>query len=105
MFRLFARAVGLWILAGGFVAAVIDGMKSIAASRLVTTSAFTAWSELAPTALGALRGVVEGQIGAMAWQLATATVLALPTWLLLGIIGAGLIALGRPRAAPFGVVP
>jgi hypothetical protein len=105
MFRLISRAVGLWILAGAFVAAVIDGMKSIAASVPVVTSAFAAWSELAPSSLGALRGIVEGRVGAAAWSATTATVLALPTWLLLGAIGAGLIALGRRREPPIGVVP
>lgn len=105
MFRLMSRAIGLWILAGGFVAAVIDGMKSIAASRPVVTSAHVAWSELAPTSLGALRAAIEGKIGAAPWGLVTGTVLALPTWALLGLLGAGLIALGRRREPPIGVVP
>jgi hypothetical protein len=105
MLRAISRMVGLWVVAGGFVAAVIDGMKSIAASAPVITSAFAAWSELAPSSLGALRGVVEGRIGAPAWSTVTGTVLALPTWALLGLLGAVLIALGRRRAAPIGVVP
>lgn len=105
MLRLILRAIGLWILAGAFVAAVVDGMKSIAASTLVTTSARTAWSELAPSTLGALRGMVESHIGAAAWQSVDLTVLALPTWAVLGVLGAGLIVLGRPRPKPVGVVP
>lgn len=105
MFRLLARAIGLWVLAGGFVAAVIDGMKSIAASRLVVTSAFAAWSDLAPSTLGALRGMVEGRIGSGAWTALSATLSALPAWALLGLLGIGLLALGRPRVAPIGVVP
>jgi hypothetical protein len=105
MLRLIFRAIGLWILAGAFVAAVVDGMKSIAASMLVTTSAHAAWSELAPSTLGALRGMVEAHIGAAAWQSLTMTVLALPTWALLGVIGAVLVALGRPRPKPVGVIP
>jgi hypothetical protein len=105
MFRLLARAIGLWMTAGAFVAAVVDGMKSIAASRLVLTSAFTAWSDLAPSSLGALRGVIEGRLGAGPWQAMTGTVLALPTWALLALIGGALLALGRPRPTPIGVVP
>jgi len=105
MFRWFARVVGLWVMAGAFVAAVIDGMKSIAASTVVVTSAFSAWSDLAPASLGALRGMVEGRGGAAAWAAVTGSVLALPTWLLLGLIAAGFIALGRPRVTPIGVVP
>ena len=105
MLRLIARTLGLWTVAGAFVAAVIDGMRSIAASQVVTTSSFAAWSELAPSSLGALRGAVEGRIGAAAWTATTGTVLALPTWALLAIIGALLIALGRKRVAPIGVVP
>ena len=105
MLRLIARTLGLWMVAGAFIAAVIDGMRSIAASQVVVTSAFAAWSELAPSSLGALRGAVEGRIGAAAWTATTATLLAAPTWALLALFGALLIALGRKRAAPIGVVP
>jgi hypothetical protein len=105
MLRLIARTLGLWTVAGAFIAAVIDGMRSIAASQVVITSAFSAWSELAPSSLGALRGVVEGRIGAAAWTATTGSLLALPAWALLALVGALLIALGRKRAAPIGVVP
>lgn len=105
MFRLLARALGLWVLAGAFVAAVVDGMKSIAASTVVLTSAHSAWGDLAPGVLGALRGMVEGRIGAPAWSFLTSSLLALPTWAVLGLLGAGLIALGRPKTVPVGVVP
>jgi hypothetical protein len=105
MFRLISRAIGLWSVAGAFIAAVIDGMKSIAASSVVVTSAFSAWSELAPSSLGALRGVVEGWIGPWAWSATSGSVLALPTWAVLGAIGAVFLALGRKREAPIGVVP
>ena len=105
MLRAISRMVGLWVTAGGFVAAVIDGMKSIAASTPVITSAFVAWSELAPSSLGALRGIVEGHIGASAWSALTGTVLALPTWALLALLGGGLIAAGRRRSPPIGVIP
>ena len=105
MLRAISRMIGLWVVAGGFVAAVVDGMKSIAASTPVITSAFVAWSELAPSSLGALRGAVEGRIGAATWSTVTGTVLALPTWALLGLLGAGLILIGRRRAPPVGVIP
>ena len=105
MFRFFSRALGLWVVAGAFVAAVIDGMKSIAASTLIVTSTLAAWGDLAPSTLGATRALIEGRIGAGVWHTATATLLALPTWAVLGVIGAGLIALGRPKPAPVGVVP
>lgn len=105
MFRFIFRALGLWLVAGAFVAAVVDGMKSIAASAPVITSAAAAWSELAPSSLGALRGVVEGRIGADAWSALSATLLALPTWALLAAIGFALMAAGRRRAPPVGIVP
>ncbi len=105
MFRLIGRTIGLWLLAGAFVAAVIDGMKSIAASKPVVTSAFTAWSELAPAALGAVRGMIEAKIGPAAWSAFVGSVLALPTWALLGLLGAAFVALGRRRGEPVGLVP
>jgi hypothetical protein len=105
MLRLIFRAIGLWSTAGAFVAAVIDGMKSIAASSVVVTSAHTAWSDLAPSSLGALRGVVEGWIGPWAWAAASGSVLALPTWALLALLGGGLLVIGRKPDAVIGVVP
>lgn len=105
MFRFISRTLGLWTVAGAFVAAVVDGMKSIAASTPVITSASAAWGELAPSSFGALRAAVEGRIGVGAWSAVNATVLALPTWALLALLGAALIAAGRRRAPPIGVVP
>ncbi|MDK9695749.1 MAG: hypothetical protein OEL76_05105 [Siculibacillus sp.] len=105
MFRFISRMLGLWVIAGGFVAAVVDGMRSIAASTPVITSAAAAWSELAPSSLGALRGAMEGRVGAEAWSTVTATVLALPAWALLGAIGFALLAAGRRKAPPIGVIP
>jgi hypothetical protein len=37
MRRLFFRTVGIWLMAGALIAAVIDGAKSIAASAVVLT--------------------------------------------------------------------
>lgn len=105
MFRFLARVLGLWMLAGAFVAAVVDGMRTIAASAFVVTSSLSAWSDLAPSSLGASRGLVEARIGAGVWQAFADTVLALPVWGLLGLVGIALVALGRPRPAPIGVVP
>ena len=105
MFRLLSRTIGLWLSAGAFVAAVIDGMKTIATGRLVVTSTHVAWSELAPSSLGALRAAIEGRIGAGAWNALTGTVLALPTWGLLALLGAAFILLGRRPPAPVGVIP
>lgn len=105
MFRLLSRAIGLWLLAGAFVAAVIDGMKSIAASGVVVTSAFAAWSELAPASLGALRGIVEARLGAAAWSALTTGLTLAPTWAALGVVGVVFLMLGRPRVTPVGVVP
>lgn len=105
MIRFLLRAVGLWVLAAGFVAAVIDGMRSIAASTFVTTSALASWGELAPGTLGVVRTTLEGKVGTFAWSPLTTSLLALPAWALLAVIGAALIALGRPRAAPIGIAP
>jgi hypothetical protein len=104
MVRFTVRVLGLWLLAGGFAAAVIDGMKSIAAATLQTTSALATWQELAPGTHAAAHAWIERTIGVVAAAGLDAVLAAVPTWTLLGSIGAVLVAVALPRdeASPLG---
>ena len=105
MIRFLLRSLGLWFLAGGFAAAVVDGMKSIAASRPIATSAAAALDGAAPGLTATLAHWIADHLGAAVWPTLTATLLALPTWALAGGLGVVLVALGRPRPPGIGVVP
>lgn len=96
MVRFLVRVLGLWCLAGGFAAAMIDGMKSIAASKIVMSSAIATWTELAPGSLGAVARFFEAQIGVSLWATIRAGLEVVPTWALLGVVGAILVAMALP---------
>lgn len=96
MFRFTLRVLGLWCLAGGFAAAMIDGMKSIAASRVVMSSAAQTLNELVPGALTATAGFVEARLGGAIWAALRAGLEIVPTWALLGVIGGVLVAVALP---------
>lgn len=104
MFRFAFRVLGLWILAGGFAAAVIDGMKSIAASTIVTTPALATWTDLAPTSHTTVRTWLERVLGPSVATLLDDALAHAPTWALLGVVGVVLVALSLPRDedAPIG---
>ncbi len=105
MIRFLVRSIGLWILAAGFAAVVLDGTKSIAAARLVLTALATTWAELAPASLAAAGAFVETRLSPALWATLRETLLALPTWAVLAVIGSALIALARPPAEKIGVTP
>ncbi|MBV5262846.1 hypothetical protein [Pinisolibacter aquiterrae] len=96
MFRFMVRVLGLWCLAGGFAAAMIDGMKSIAASKVAMSTAADTWSELAPGSLAAVAAFVEGRLGEGVWAAMKSALTTLPTWVLLGVVGALLVAVALP---------
>ncbi len=105
MIRFLFRFVGLWILAGGFIALVYDGTKSIAGNALFITKLGDTWSSLHPTSLQLLQPAIErhaakwlpAQAGEWLWDPVTLTVLTAPTWLVLAIVGSIFMLIGRKR--------
>jgi hypothetical protein len=106
MIRFLARSIGLWLIAGGFAAAVIDGMKSIAASRPILTWLGDFWADLAPASLVATRGFVTAKAGAWAWPTIVDPILSnVPVFAAAAVLGALFVTLGRPPRARIGVEP
>jgi hypothetical protein len=100
------RFIGLWFVAGTLVAVTIDAAKSIAASTLILTPFGAALHALAPATLLAAQTFVqqslEPHLGGWLWDPAIQSILLLPTWAILGILGFLFTYLGRsrgPRAA------
>ncbi|MDQ0503425.1 hypothetical protein [Xanthobacter agilis] len=95
MLRFLLRFVGFWLVAGGFVALIVDGTRSIAASRMLFTSAGDAWYAIAPHALERTEAAASG--AAWLWPRIMVPLLSLPASLLLVLVGLALLGLGRVR--------
>lgn len=96
-----SRFVGLWFVAGGLVALVIDATKSIAASALTVTPLGLAFYTLTPSTLLSVQEFVQQRIepyvGGWLWDPFIQWILLLPAWAVLGAIGFILTYLGRRR--------
>lgn len=96
MFGFFIRLIGLWVTAGGIVALVIDGTRSIALQRLSVTPLYEAWRSLSPASYAAARRWVETQSHPMVWTGAE-WALGLPSFIVLFALGALFILIGTKR--------
>ena len=102
MVRFVFRFIGWWLLAGAFVAFVVDGTRSISASRLVLTPFGIAWDSLHPTSFDAMRNWVEGQLPGWVYNPIILSVLLTPLWIILGVLGFLLFLMGRKREHTIG---
>jgi hypothetical protein len=100
MIRFLFRLLGFLILAGGFVALVIDGTRAVASGVIVFTTTEAGWTAASPETLQSARELV-GATGAGALNF----VLGQPLALTLGVIGILFMLIGRRRRRPVGVVP
>lgn len=97
--RFLARFVGLWLLAAALVFAVIDGARSIAGSEMSLTPLGATWSGTAPASLESVEMFFTERLGAdWFWEGPAQSVLAVPTWGVLAILGLFLVLVGRPRS-------
>jgi len=101
MFAFLARFVGLWLIAGALVALVVDGTKTIAASRLTVTPLGLAWFSVSPSSLMRtqefVQREVEAYIGHWLWDPIMQWILLAPTWVVFGVLGGWLVYIGRRR--------
>ena len=97
MFRLLFRIIGLLLAAAGLVGIVVDGTKSIAAHAFVTTPLGETWASLSADSLTAVREAITSHGLPFLWDPILTSILALPNWLVLSVLGYGLIVLTTPR--------
>jgi hypothetical protein len=98
MIRFVFRFIGLLLLALGFIFLVHDGTKTIADQSLYLSSVGATWSNVHQTSLTALQPAVERLVGSWAWQAVIQPYfLDQPVSLVLAIVGAIFILLGRKR--------
>jgi hypothetical protein len=95
MLRFLSRTIGLLFMAAAFVFLVYDGTKSIAANALVYTRLSEFWTIVSATSLQQFERSIEQHAASWLWDPVTVTVLDGPTFVVLGILGAFLVLLGR----------
>jgi len=107
MIRFILRFFGLLLLAGGFVALIYDGTKTIAGNALVMTPFGDLWRQVHPETLAWTQATLERQAPAWVWDPVTVTLLTAPAWAVLAVLGALLMLAGRRKQPParFGVEP
>ncbi|MGJ0452361.1 MAG: hypothetical protein ACR65T_03895 [Methylocystis sp.] len=98
MLRLLIRLIGLLLLAGGFIALIVDGTRSIAAGRVMVMSISGGASTVFPGLYQSLQSSVEN-VSAFLWDPVLTTLMLAPVSVAFGGVGALLILLSHRRSA------
>src|SRR5262249_20187517 len=97
MIRFLIRAIGFFILAAAFVAVLYDGTKTIAAGDITITSAEQLWMQVFPTGPQTFQAFIARNAPEWASASVLGPVLRAPAALVLAVIGALLMLIGRKR--------
>jgi ABC-type Fe3+ transport system permease subunit len=100
--RFILRFIGLWLLAGAFVALIIDGTGSIAAGSFQVHTFGQTWDNIHQDSKPVAKAFVDRHAPKWVWDSGVQAVLDRPTWLVLGVAGAILVLLGRKKKPPIG---
>ena len=96
MIRFLFRFFGLVSLALGFIFLVYDGTKSIADQRLYISRVMDAWAIMSEGSLAQLQPALQKMLPGL-WDPVAVTLLDTPVALVLAILGALLLLLGRKK--------
>ena len=99
--RFLLRVLGLLALAGAFAALIVDGVRSVAAERLVLMSLGRLITVVSPDGFVKLHAMIETHVPVL-WDPVAVTILLLPTWCVLGVLGLVLMGLARPPRPKIG---
>lgn len=97
MIRFIFRILGFWLFAGAFVALVLDGARSITSGDLIVTPMGSTWFELHRDSLNLAQAVIQRNVHPYVWDPVMISILAAPTWLVIGVISLLFIAIGKKR--------
>jgi hypothetical protein len=97
MMRFLFRFIGLMLIALAFILFVYDGTRSIAGNKIFITQVGDVWSNVHQNSLLLLQPAIERHVAVWLWDPVALTVLTAPSWLVLALIGALLILLGRKK--------
>jgi hypothetical protein len=101
MLRFLSRFLGFLCLAGGFVALVYDGARSIANNGVRVTSLSDVLLTLFKDKAAGLQAAVQG-VAPWLWDLAVLPLTLAPASLIGLVLGAVLLWLGQPSREPIG---
>ncbi len=93
MLRFIVRVAAMLVLAAGFAALVIDGTRSIAGGEL----SLTPFSDLLKSRLPGLEQAIGKNIHPLLWDPVATSLLRLPAWLVLALLGLLLLRVARRR--------
>ena len=96
MIRFLLRVIGLFCLAAAFILVIYDGTKSIAGNAIFLTKVQDVWGSVHQASLLALKPALEHFSG-MLWNPVMTTFLDQPIALVLGVLGAIIMLLGRKK--------
>jgi hypothetical protein len=99
MTRFLMRTLALLLLAAGFAALIVDGVRSITGSRIVVTAFGETAYRLFPMSFPKLQPAVEQRVHPLVWDPFLLSFFLTPSWLVLGFLGLLLFWLARPRPA------
>jgi hypothetical protein len=96
--RLVLRIVGTWLVGLALVLAVIDGTKSLGASRLMLTSLAQTWTSVHPQSLLAVQAFFDSRYFADLLDGTLSALLSYPAFAVIAVPGILLALLGRKPA-------
>ena len=97
MLRFVLRVLGLWLVAGAVVMAVLDGARSIAGGAVSVTPLGELWFRVHPFSLNLSQAVIERNLLPAIWDPGIVTVLLAPAALVFLVLGLLLVLVGRRR--------
>jgi hypothetical protein len=97
MIRFLSRTLGLLLLAAAFIFLVYDGTRSIAANTLLYSRVDEIWSLVHQASLQQLQPLIEKNAPPWLWDPVMTTILDAPAIVVLAVVGAILIVLGRRK--------
>jgi hypothetical protein len=97
MIRFLFRFIGVLCLAAAFILVIYDGTKSIAGNSLYLTSVRALWDLINAGSLAQLKPQIQSYANGVLWDPVMLTLLAAPSWSVLGILGIIFVLLGRKK--------
>ena len=92
------KFLGSWLLAGAALTFINDVTRGLpAGARFTFLSMRGLWQLCHDGSLTAAQGAIQRGLHPLAWDPVLTSVLKLPAWFLLGVLGLALCALGRQR--------
>jgi hypothetical protein len=90
------RILGGWCLIAAIMALVFD-ITLMAQGTMTVTSIGQHWVTLSPGSYTSLQGTIVQSPAPFLWSPVLTSILAVPAWIFLGMLGAALYAIGRRR--------